>query len=63
MDEIAAWGARLDDLKLDFVSAGNVQGYRLICPVNEPKKSKSTLILITDSDGLLTKTLVSKEGK
>ncbi len=63
MEEISAWGARLDDLKLDFVSAGNVQGYRLICPVNEPKKSKSTLILITDSDGLLTKTLVSKEDK
>lgn len=63
MEEVSKWGARLDDLKLDFVSAGNAQGYRLICPVNEPKKSKSTLILITDSNGQLTKTLVSKGGK
>ncbi len=61
MEEVSKWGARLDDLKLDFVSAGSAQGYRLICPVNEPNKSKSTLILITDSNGQLTKTLVSKE--
>lgn len=63
MEEVSKWGASLDDLKLDFVSAGSAQGYRLICPVNEPKKSKSTLILITDSHGQLTKTLVSKGGK
>lgn len=63
MEEVSKWGASLDDLKLDFVSAGSAQGYRLICPVNEPKKSKSTLILITDSHGHLTKTLVSKGGK
>jgi hypothetical protein len=63
MEEVSKWGARLDDLKLDFVSAGSVRGYRLICTVNEPKKSKSMLILITDSNGQLTKTLVSKGGK
>ena len=63
MEEVSKWGASTDDLKLDFVSAGNFQGYRLICTANETKKSKSTLILITDKNGQLTKTLESKGAK
>jgi hypothetical protein len=60
MEKVSKCGARLDELKLDFVSAGNTLGYRLICPVHQSKRSKSLLILIADGNGRLTKTLVTK---
>lgn len=63
MDEISRWGGSLDDVELDFVSAGNSQGYRLVCTVNKAKNSKRTLILITDASGQLKKSLVSKGCK
>lgn len=65
MEVVSQSGSSLEDLKLDFVSAGagSVKGYRLICSVNKSSKRKSTLILITDSLGKLTKTLVSKGSK
>jgi len=60
MEKVSKCGARLDELKLDFVSAGNTLGFRLICPVHQSKRSKSMLILIADGSGRLTKTLVTK---
>jgi len=53
-------GTSADDLRMDFVSAGNKQGYRLICPTNSAKNGKNMLIFITDINGHVIKTLVTK---
>ena len=57
---VEAWGGSLDDSKMDFVSAGNTEGFRLFCHSKIATKAKKTLIISINKSGHLTKTVVSK---
>lgn len=59
--EIKDCRGSLVNSKMDFVSAGNSKTYRLFCQTGLNSKSKGTLILMIDTQGQLTKTIVSKE--
>jgi hypothetical protein len=59
--EVEECKGSLENSKMDFVSAGNSKTYRLFCQTRLTGKSKRSLILMIDSQGQLTKTIVSKE--
>jgi hypothetical protein len=59
-DEVRVWGGILEDSKMDFVSAGEAEGYRLFCHTMPTSKSKRTLVLSINKSGQLTKTVTSK---
>jgi hypothetical protein len=61
LKEVEECGVSLENSKMDFVSAGSSKTYRLFCQTRLTSKSKRTLILMIDSQGQLTKTIVSKE--
>lgn len=61
IEEIEKCRGSLENSEMDFVTAGDSEAYRLFCKSGRPDKSKSTLILMINSHGQLTKTLVSKD--
>ena len=61
IEEIDECRGSLENSQMDFVSAGDAEAYRLFCKSEHTDKSKSSLILIINRHGQLTKTLVSKE--
>jgi hypothetical protein len=61
IEEIEKFRGSLENSQMDFVTAGDSEAYRLFCKSGRPDKSKSTLILMINSHGQLTKTLVSKD--
>jgi hypothetical protein len=61
IEEIEECRGSLENSQLDFVSVGDAKAYRLFCKTGGNSKSNSTLMLMINSQGHLTKTLVSKE--
>jgi len=59
-EEIDVFRGSLDNSQMDFVSAGDTKAYRLFCQSGPTVKSKRSLILMIDTQGQLTKTIVSK---
>jgi hypothetical protein len=57
---VTAWGGDFQDSKLDCVSAGGEEGYRLFSHIKSLNQSKRTLILSINNNGQLVKTLSSK---
>jgi hypothetical protein len=59
-EEIDVFRGSLDNSQMDFVSTGDTKAYRLFCQSGPTVKSKRSLILMIDTQGQLTKTIVSK---
>lgn len=51
----------LENAHLDFVSAGDFKAYRLFCQTGSGSMSKKSLVLMINSQGQMTKAIVSKE--
>jgi hypothetical protein len=54
------WRGSLEDAHMDFVSAGDAKGYRLVCQTSRTSKSQRSLVMVIDGQGQLTKTIESK---
>jgi len=57
------FGAKPEDIQLDSLTSGNIQGYSIYIPSMSDKEQKKAIILIMDSVGGIQKTLVSKGTK
>ena len=60
MEEINECRGSLENSHMDYVSAGETKSYRLFCKVGNDSRPKSTMLLMINSEGHLTKTLISK---
>ena len=58
--QVDQWRVSLEDAHMDFVSAGDAKGYRLVCQTSHSSKSQRSLVMIMDGQGQLTKTIESK---
>ena len=58
--QVDQWRGSLEDAHMDFVSAGDAKGYRLVCQTSRTSKSQRSLVMIIDDQGQLTKTIESK---
>lgn len=59
-EEVKAWGGVLEDSRLDFVTAGDIEGYRLFCRAKGGGATQRLLIININNSGQLTKTVTSK---
>ena len=58
--QVDQWRGSLEDAHMDFVSAGDAKGYRLVCQTSRTNKSQRSLVMIINDQGQLTKTIESK---
>ena len=58
--QVDQWRGSLEDAHMDFVSAGDAKGYRLVCQTSRTSKSQRSLVMVIDGQGQLTKTIESK---
>lgn len=57
---VKSWGGRLEDTSLNFIKAGEKEGYRLFCPSSTENNSNRILVLLLDNSGRINKTILSK---